>query len=303
MGHLVTVTGATGNTGRAIAERLLALGINVRAIAQDAGKLATLAAQGAEIYEGDLADTNFLKEPFRGADAVFAMIPQRFGVADYPADQRRLVRSVTDALERAEVRHVVALSTPGARLRVGLPGILADFEDRLRSIPALSVVVLLPMYFMENHLASIPMITNAGITGGAVRADVPLPMVSTRDVAAAAVDYLTDPTFEGYSERLLLGPRDYTFREVSSILAASIGMEDLPYVELSYDDFRNGLMEAGVSASAADAFVEMVMTINDGRLLAGIRRDTASTTPTTLEAFASEVFSPAYQRAGAGLNG
>jgi uncharacterized protein YbjT (DUF2867 family) len=252
------------------------------------------------VYIGDLGDQVFLAEAFRSADAVFAMIPQHFDVPDYQADQRRMVESMTTALEAAGVSHVVALSTPGARLRTGLPAVLAEFEERLRSIPRLSVVVLKPMYYMENHLASIPMIRNAGITGGAIRGDVPLPMIATRDVAAVAVEYLLAPTFDGYMERTLLGPRDYTFRDVASILGAVIGKPDLPYVELSSDDLRAGLAGGGFSASAADAFLEMTRAINDGRIQSGLSRDASNTTPTTLEVFAREVFAPAYRHVDTG---
>jgi uncharacterized protein YbjT (DUF2867 family) len=244
---------------------------------------------------GDLADPDFLTRAFRDAGAVFAMIPQRFDVADYHADQRRLVAGVIAALEAAAVPRVVALSTPGARLRLGLPAALADFEDRLRTVPGLSTVVLQPTYYMENFLASIPMIASADITGGAVRGDLAFPMVATRDVADVAAGYLEKPAFAGYGTRVLLGPRDYTFQEASGILGASIGKPGLPYTQIPYDGFRHGLVGAGVSASTADAFLDMIRAMNEERMLRGLARDASSTTPTTLEQFARDVFAPVYR--------
>jgi uncharacterized protein YbjT (DUF2867 family) len=295
MATAVAITGATGNVGRAVAERLLKRGVAVRAIGRTADRLRPLVARGAEAQVGDLADPDFLTRAFRDAGAVFAMIPQRFDVADYHADQRRLVAGVTAALEAARVPRVVALSTPGARLRLGLPAALADFEDRLRDIPGLSTVVLQPTYYMENFLASIPMIASADITGGAVRGDLAFPMVATRDVAEVAAGYLENPAFTGYAARVLLGPRDYTFREASGILGASIGKPDLAYAEIPYDGFRQGLVGAGVSASAADAFLDMIRAMNEERMLRGLARDASSTTPATLEEFARDVFAPVYR--------
>ncbi|MBC8069000.1 MAG: NAD(P)H-binding protein, partial [Deltaproteobacteria bacterium] len=57
---IITIMGATGNTGRAIANGLLASGKRVRAIGRNPDKLAELAALGAEIRTGDVADPAFL---------------------------------------------------------------------------------------------------------------------------------------------------------------------------------------------------------------------------------------------------
>lgn len=298
MKPVVAITGATGNTGRAIANRLLAAGIAVRAIGRSADRLRPLADRGAQPHVGDLADAAFLTGAFRGVDAAYVMIPRRFDTADYHADQRRLVAGVTTALEAAGVPRIVALSTPGARLRVGLPAELADPEDRLRAGGNRAVVVLHAVYLMENFLASIPMIAGVGAMGGAVRGDLPFPMIATRDVARVAAGYLEAPSFQGSAERELLGPSDYTFREVAAILGAAIGKPGLAYAELPSERFRQGLLSAGISSSAADAFLEMITAMNEGRMLRGLARDASSATDTTLAAFAREVFAPAWQAAG-----
>lgn len=297
MSHLVTITGATGNIGQALAERLLQSGVKIRAVARNAGRLAPLTAKGAEPCVGDLENTAFLTEAFRGADAVFAMIPPHDNVPDLRADQRRIAACLAEALKAASVWRVLALSSAGASLPSGTGPIagLHEFEAMLKSIPGLSVVALRPTFFMENHLAAIPFINNTGINGSAARADVALAMIATRDIAAVAAEYLMAPTFDGYVVRELLGPRDYTHREATAILGAAIGKPDLAYVEFSYEDFRKGLLGAGFSASVADAYVEMYTAFNDGRIQGTMSRNTSTTTPTTLEEFAREVFAPAYQ--------
>ncbi len=188
----------------------------------------------------------------------------------------------------------MALSTPGARLRIGLPAVLAELEDGLRSLSTTHVVVLQPMYYMENFLASIPLIREAGILGGAVKAELPLPMIATRDVAAVAAEHLADPRFHGHSVRRLLGPRDYTFREAASILGSAIGRPKLEYVEMPMESVRQALIGSGVSISAAEAFTAMVEALNSGEMLRGLARDASSRTPTTMEEFAATVFAPAF---------
>lgn len=296
MSHLVTITGATGNIGKALAERLLQSGVKVRAVGRSAERLAPLTALGAVACIGEIENTVFLTEAFRGADAVFAMIPPQLNAPDLQAYQLQLATSLSEGLKKADVSRVVALSSAGANLPSGTGPIagLYKFEALLKSTPKLSAVVLRPAFFMENHLASIHLIKSAGINGSAVHIDLALPMIATRDIAAAAAEYLMAPTFNGYTVRELLGPRNYTSREATSILGAAIGKPDLAYVEFSYEDFRNALLGAGFSASMADAFVEMETAFNEGRIQATVNRDESNTTPTTFEEFAREVFAPAY---------
>src|SRR5438034_5979244 len=247
MSHLVTVTGATGHIGSAIAERLLEGGHRVRGIMRDEGKFSPFVEKGAEARVGDLADTVFLTEAFRGSDGVFAMIPPDLATEDLRAQQRRIGKSLTEALKAAGVTRVVALSSIGGNLPEGTGPIagLHEFEELLKSVPDLSAIILRPTFFMENFLYSIPMIKGSGINGGTIRGDVEMPMIATRDIAAAAVEYLESPTFEGQTVRDLLGPRDYAFREATSILGEAIGKPELPYIEFPRDDYRNGLIGAG----------------------------------------------------------
>lgn len=302
---LVTVTGATGRVGGALAERLLQRGVSVRVVARGAERLVPLKARGAEAYEGDLADTPFLIEAFRGADAVFAMIPEHPGAPDFLAEKRRIAESLAEAVKTARVPRVVALSAVGVSPPSGIGPSAANgaFEAMLDSIPGLSVVALRAAFLMENHLASIPLIRQAGINGSPAHADVSLAMIATRDVATVAAEYLATPTFDGHQVRLLLGPRDYTYREATSILGAAIGKPELPYVAFSYEDFRQGLSGAGFSDSTADALVDLYMAFNDGRIQRMVSRTPSSTTPTTLEVFAREIFRPAYQMPEASLAG
>ncbi len=69
----VLVTGVTGFIGSHVAERLLALGANVRGLARSANKGAWLNERGVEIVEGDLTDVESLRRAVRGCDVVFSI--------------------------------------------------------------------------------------------------------------------------------------------------------------------------------------------------------------------------------------
>ena len=70
---MITVMGATGNTGRKVTELLLEDGEAVRALGRSPEKLAELDALGAETVAGDVRDADHLASAFDGADAVYAL--------------------------------------------------------------------------------------------------------------------------------------------------------------------------------------------------------------------------------------
>lgn len=297
MNHIVTVIGATGNIGSGLVDRLLKNGIKVRAVGRGQDKLAPLMRSGAESRAGSLEDRAFTTDALRGADIAFLMIPPPYNAPDMRADQRRMGASLIEAIKKSGIQRVVALSSAGGELSAGTGPILAlhEFENAVRDIAGLSAVILRPTYFMENHLGAIGLIKHAGINGSSMRPDTRLPMVATRDISTVAAEILSTPTFTGISVREILGPRDYSMQEATAILGAAIGKPDLAYVQFSDSDYKKGLEGAGLSANAADLFIEMNAAFNAGAIQNTFKRSTANTTATTLEQFARDVFAPAFQ--------
>jgi uncharacterized protein YbjT (DUF2867 family) len=295
MSQVVTVTGATGRVGRQLVRRLRDQGVRVRAVARHADGLSAL-GDGIEAHAGSLEDTAFLTQAFAGADAVFAMVPPSYGERDFRAYQRRVGDSIAAAVAAARVSRVVTLSSIGAD-RDGGNGPIAglyDLEKRIEAVAGVHVVHLRPTFFMENELNTVGLIKSAGITGSALKAENAIPMIATRDIAEAAASLLAPATFTGRSVRELLGPRDYSPRETARILGAAIGRPELPFVEFSYDDTKKALVGAGMSDDVARLFVEMYEGFNEGRVRTVQGRGPATTTPTSLDTFAKEVFAPAF---------
>ena len=132
---MITVMGATGNTGKKIALALLNAGEKVRALGRSQSKLAELKAAGAEVLSGDTNDVAFLTKAFRGADAVYTLLPTDPGAPDYRAEQDRQGEAIVKAIRESGVRYVVALSSTGADLEGG--GVVAGLhaqEERLKKI-------------------------------------------------------------------------------------------------------------------------------------------------------------------------
>ncbi len=135
------------------------------------------------------------------------------------------------------------------------------------------------------------------MNGSPVRTDLPIPMVATQDIADAAARLVREETFVGHTVRYLLGPRDVTMAEATRILGSAIGNPELQYARFSEAEARRAMLGTGMSASVADAMLEMERGFNSGLMRPSRPRSPESTTPTSLEEFARSVFAPAFKAA------
>jgi len=290
------ITGATGNTGSIIAERLLAQGEKVRVIGRSAEKLERFVQRGAEAFLGAVDDAAVMTRAFAGARAVYLMIPPSLTSLDYRADQERISDAYAAAVEKAGVSYAVSLSSLGADKpdKTGPVVGLRNLELKLNAISHLNLLHLRAGYFMENFLMQIGSIQMMGTTGGPLRADLPLPVIAARDVGACAAERLLRLDFSGRQTRELLGPRDITMAEAAAILGKAIGKPDLGYKQFPGFMVKMGMSQMGASPSVADLFIEMAEALNPGHMHALEPRSAENTTPTTLETFAAEEFAPRF---------
>lgn len=292
---MYAITGATGNTGRLIVARLLEKGRQVRAIARNAERLRQL--QGAEPVAADLADTETLVRAFTDVEAVYAMIPPDLGSADYRTAQERTADSLATAIARAQVPSVVSLSSVGADKSSGTGPVVAlhDLEQKLDAISGLNTLHLRAAYFMENTLSQTGIIRSTGSSVGPLRADLKIPMIATRDIAAVAADELLRLAFRGHNTRELLGARDYSMSEVAAIIGQAIGKPELKYLQASPEQLRPAMVQMGMSPSLVNLLLEMAAAINSGHMVNLEPHSAQTTTTTTYETFVQEEFVPAYR--------
>ena len=295
---LVTVMGATGHTGRVVTEKLLAAGVQVRAMGRSADRLAPLVKAGAQPAVGDGARTADLTAAFRGADAVYALVPPDLAAPDPLVHYDRINGAIATALTESGVRRVVYLSSLGAELPAGTGPIvgLHRGEERLKTIAGLDLLLLRPGYFYQNHFGALGLIKSQGVNGSATAPDVPVVQIDARDIGVLAAQALQQRDFSGVTVRELYGPRDLTMTEATRILGSKIGKPDLKYVQFPDEGVVGALTAAGFSAGIARSFVEMSHAFNARKIRAQQNRSAGNTGTTTFESFAEE-WAAAY-RAG-----
>jgi uncharacterized protein YbjT (DUF2867 family) len=294
---MYAICGATGNIGRAIAEKLLAMGEDVRAIGRSAERMRSLEELGAEVFVADLKDTAALTHAFTDAEAVYAMIPPNLTAPNIRAYQNEIGQSIATAIKKSGVRYVVNLSSIGAHLKdgVGVVSGLHDQEQRLNGLIGVNVYHLRPGFFMENHLWQVETVKQYGMMATAQNLDLRVPHIATSDIADYAVERLTKLDFQGKFVRELLGPADLSANEIAAAIGRAIGKDDLKYKQVSYDDARNQFLKVGVSPSVADGFIELYQAFNNGTARHTEPRSPENSAPTTIYAF-SETFARLYKR-------
>lgn len=284
---MYVVTGATGNTGHIIVDKLLATGKPVTVVGRDAEKLQPFVNKGAKTVVGSLDDPAVLAKAFQGAEAVYAMIPPTYWAPSPSQAQRRIGDAIAGALREMRVPNVVHLSSVGADQATGVGPVvgLHRQEQLLNDLPNAHVLHLRPGFYLDNLYGMLDTI-RAGFIATPLPSDFRMPMIATQDVGAAAGDALANLSFKGKSVRELHGQRDLSMAELTRAVGKAIGRPDLKYVQAPRADARNGMLQAGFNEEMADTFLEMYGAMASGHMKMLEARNDANTTPTSIESFA-----------------
>jgi uncharacterized protein YbjT (DUF2867 family) len=297
---MFVVLGASGHTGRVVAEKLLAAGKKIRVVGRGADHLRNLAKAGAEVAVANVTDAPALTKAFKGAESAYVLIPPDQSSSDFRAFQERVSDAIAAAVQNAGVKNVVSLSSIGADKASGTGPVvgLHNLEQKLNAIDGLNVLHLRAGYFMTNTLPQVSVIRMMGSLAGPVRANLKLPLIATQDIGAAASDALLRG-IRGKQTRELLGQRDIDYVEVASIIGKAIGKQGLGYVQAPDEQIKEGMTKMGMSANMAGLILEMAGALNSGHMKALEPRSATNTTPTSFETFVQDQFAPAYKEQSA----
>lgn len=232
---VVTVTGASGAQGGALARHLLARGHRVRALVRDVHSpaAAALRAEGGEPVSGDFDDPPSLVRAMRGADASFLMATP-FIAGGTEAEVRHGINLV-DAAVAAGVEHVVYSSVASADLGTGVPHFESKYAvERHLASAGTAWTVVAPTEFLDMVLApwSLPALRD-GVVGVPVPGAARRQLTVVADVAAFAGLALERPE-RFASRRIEIASDVVTGDELAAALSRVTG-RDVRYVMPSPD--------------------------------------------------------------------
>jgi uncharacterized protein YbjT (DUF2867 family) len=262
------ITGGAGHISSPLTQKLLNAGHEVTVIGRSAEKLQSLVNKGAKTAIGSVEDAVFVTNAFAGADAVYTMIPPNFAAENFRHYQNTVARNYTDAIVANGIKNVVVLSSIGAHMGNGAGPVdgLADFEDLLKKHNGINVKFLRPSYFMYNLFAMIPLIKGMNITGSNFGgSDEKIILVHTNDIAEAAAEELLALNFTGFSVRYVAGD-ERTGDEIAAALSNAIGKPGIPWVVFSDEQSLQGMKQAGLSETMAEAYTTMGRALREGKM-------------------------------------
>ena len=206
---------------------------------------------------------------------------------------REVGEKYAKAIKENKVQYVVNLSSVGADVGTGVGPVdgLSSFEKLLNAIPGLNVKHLRPSYFFTNFLTQIGLIKQSGIMGGNFGEGEKLFLVHPKDIAAAALDELSNLKFSGSAVRYIFGD-ERSGKEIAEVLGSAIG-RNVPWVVFTDEQQKQGFLQAGLSETHSEHYTIMGKAIREGYMQADARRNKPALAKTKLEDFAEE-FAAAY---------
>ena len=227
----VLVTGATGNTGRAIVDELARRGAPARAMVRAGADRAKLPA-GIPVAVADFDDPPSIAAALDGAERAYLVTPSSERAEE---QQRRFA----DLAATAGVRHLVVLSQLAAdeHSPVRFLRYHAAVEQHVRDL-GIPFTFLRPNLFFQGLLAFAGPIAAEGQFYAPI-GDATVSAVDVRDIAAVAAVTLTEPGHEG-ATYTLTGPAAVTHAQIATALTDALGRE-VTFTDVPPDAFADSL--------------------------------------------------------------
>ncbi|MFD4030159.1 SDR family oxidoreductase [Streptomyces sp. NPDC058637] len=263
----IVVTGATGELGSLVVERLLATvpADRIAAVVRNEEKAAGLAARGVGIRVADYDSPRTLSEAFRAGDRVLLVSGSEVG---------RRVPQHTAVIEAARTAGVAQLAYTGV-----LGGPDADFQlaaehkvtEQLILDSGLPHTFLRNGWYTENYTANLaPVLEHGTVVANAGEGRVA--SATRADYAAAAAAVLTGEGHLGAAYELS-GDVAWSLTEYAATVSAATGKE-ITYSDVPAAAHREILVGAGLPEGFASILVDVDEAIRRG-LLAGTSGDLA----------------------------
>ncbi len=238
----IAVTGATGQLGRLVLEKLKNENVDVVALARNTEKAQDL---GVEVRAFDYDQPEQMEDALAGVDRLLLVSSNDIG--------KRLQHheSVIHAAKKAGVSQLVFTSLVNVdHSTLNLAGEYIDSEKSLQA-SGVPFTILRNAWYTENYTSSA---ANA-VAGGAFigsAGDGKISAASREDLAEAAVAVLLGSDHEGKVYELA-GDQAFTLKDLAAAISEVTG-KDIPYRNLSEGEYKDAL----VSHNVPEGFAAMI---------------------------------------------
>jgi uncharacterized protein YbjT (DUF2867 family) len=292
--------GRQGQTGRHVAELLLARGIPVRAFVRQIDERSDrLKAQGAEVFVGDFLDVRSVMQAVKGASSVYYAYPVQDGLGDATAAMAFAAREEGISRLVNLVMFQSSTDAPTPRMRQNF------LSEQVFEWAGVGAVAVRATIFYEN----IARLVRSSLPAkGAIRLpwgkeSTILPLIAGEDVARVSVGLLTDTPWTTGAAYPIIG----TTISLKEIIASFARVTNAPvhYEEITDDEWREEALARGFNAHAVEHLSALWKSIRGSGLSPDAARFAVTDTiervggakPLTFEQFVRQ-----QQREGAALS-
>jgi uncharacterized protein YbjT (DUF2867 family) len=238
----ILVTGATGNVGRGVVDRLTLAGEKVRALTRNPA--AARFPDGVEVVRGDLAKPDTVRPAVDGVDRLY-LFPLAYLTPE--------IQSFDDVIDTTEIVSVAAAA--GVRRVVMLGSSDPDFLGLERAVEesGMAWTILRPGEFAVNKLDYWAPTIRAESMVRTAYADARGTPIHEADIAdVATIALLRDGHAGAHYE--LTGPQALTQREQVAAIAEGIG-RDIRFEEITHEQARAELIGQGILPAVVDELI------------------------------------------------
>ena len=252
----IGVTGATGQLGRLVVEKLKRKGLaeNVVALVRSPQKAAEL---GVEAREFDYNNPDKLVDALKGIDNLILISGNEIG-------QRAAQHAnVIEAAKKANVKWVVYTSLLHADTSTLSLAAEHFATEKTLQASGLTYTILRNGWYTENYTGSVAGAVAAGAFIGSA-GEGKISSAARADFADAAVEVVTG---EGHQCKIyeLSGDESYTLAELAAEISKQTG-KPIPYNNLPETDYANILKSFGLPEMFADAIASWDVAASKGDL-------------------------------------
>jgi uncharacterized protein YbjT (DUF2867 family) len=227
----ILVTGATGNTGRAIVDALVERGAAVRAMVRTAADRSNLPA-GVEVAVADFNDAAAVAAALDGCEQAYLVTPS----SEQAEEQQK---SFCDLAAKAGARQLVVLSQLGAAEQspVRFLRYHGAVEQHVRDL-GIGYTFLRPNLYLQGLLIFAGSISTDGKFFAPI-GDAKVSAIDVRDIAAVAAVALTEAGHEG-ATYTLTGPEAITHTQIAEALTFALD-RTVTFVDVPPEAFADGI--------------------------------------------------------------
>jgi uncharacterized protein YbjT (DUF2867 family) len=248
MSKTIFVSGATGTTGGATVQALLASGASVIAGVHSPEKAGKLEMLGATVRPFDLADMPGMTAALRGADGFYLVTP----VSERTED---MTKAMVQAAKAAGVGHIVKLSGLGVDAASAAMARWHFAAEQAIRASGMGWTMLRANAFIQNFFGAAQTVKTQGVYYNTY-GSAPVSFIDARDIGETAATVLTSNGHEGKVYDLT-GPRGVAGDEIVRLFEEAAG-KPVKSLDVGGDQLAQAFVGFGMTQVMAGATAELM---------------------------------------------